>query len=57
MQAERKELLERFNHVSQTAEEATVRLESLPELQNLCRRLEEERNAAILDNEAKNKLL
>ena len=64
VQGERKELLDKYNHASQAAEEAQVRLETLPDLQNLCRSLEEkartleeERNAIALDGEAKQQLL
>jgi hypothetical protein len=64
VQGERKELLEKYNSAAQTAEESQGKLETLPMLQNLCRTLEEkartleeERNAAALDGEAKQKLL
>ncbi len=64
VQAERKELLDKFNSASLAAEEAQERLSTLPDLQNLCRSLEEkarraedERNAALLAGEAKQKLL
>jgi hypothetical protein len=64
VQGERKELLDKFNSASLAAEEAQERLATLPDLQNLCRSLEEkarraedERNAAILAGEAKQKLL
>ncbi len=64
VQGERKELLDKFNTVAQQAEEAQEKLVTLPQLQQLCRQLEEklrrvedERNAAALDGEAKQRLL
>jgi chromosome segregation ATPase len=64
VQSERKELLDKFNAAATAAEEAQEKLGMLPDLQNLCRsleekarRMEDERNAAALDGEAKQRLL
>ncbi len=64
VQAERKELLEKFNGASEAAEVAQTKLQTLSALQDLCRGLEErarkaedERNATALDREAQRRLV